>query len=539
MNDYTVLSAVGGLGLFLIGMMMLTDGLRALAGGKLRNVLRRSTRNPLQGAISGAFTTAMVQSSSATTVAAVGFVAAGLLTFQQSLGIIFGANIGTTITGWLIAVVGFKLNLGTALMPFALIGILLKLFSRSMWSSVGLSLAGFSVLFIGISAMQAGMHAFEDVITPERFPSDTLWGRLQLVGLGILITIVTQSSSAGVAGALAALAAGVITFPQAAAMVIGMDVGTTFTAALATVGGSTEARRTGFAHVIYNFLTGLMAFLLLYPLDWLYQEQLASGVEVDSHFWLVGFHTSFNLLGVVVILGATGAFARFVIRIIPEKGRDLTRRLSVHLQRDADAATDAVRATLVEITGELFQEICAQLESEDYGDPKGNLDRIHSATKETREFLEGVNTQGLVDARAASINFFHSLDHLDRLRHRCLQTHRILTIRKTSELAALAAEPCMNLLAYSEGDAPSSLEEKLNELRVKLRNDQHTYRAKIIQEATLGELPYEDLTAQLDAVRWLHRSVYHAWRIMHHMSLGHGETIRPSEMEVILAEAED
>ena len=130
---------------------------------------------------------------------------------------------------------------------------------------IGTALAGFSLLFVGIDMMQDGMGAFQGLVTPDRFPPDTLSGRLQLVLLGVLVTVVTQSSSAGVAAALAAIASGAITLPQAAAMVIGMDIGTTFTAALATVGGSTAARQTGFAHVIYNVLTGVMAFVLLGP----------------------------------------------------------------------------------------------------------------------------------------------------------------------------------------------------------------------------------------------------------------------------------
>ena len=247
-----ILLAIGGLGLFLLGMIIMTEGLKDLAGPSLRRILARFTTNTASSAAAGAVTTAVIQSSSATTVTAIGFVGAGLMTFPQALGVIFGANIGTTMTGWLVALIGFKLDLGVAVLPIVLIGALLKMFGRGRVRPLGWALAGFSLLFIGIDAMQQGMEAFEGRVTPDNFPRDSLIGRLQLVLIGVAITLVTQSSSAGVATAMVALSAGAVSFPQAAAMVIGMDVGTTFTAYLATIGGSTAMRQTGYAHVIYK-----------------------------------------------------------------------------------------------------------------------------------------------------------------------------------------------------------------------------------------------------------------------------------------------
>ena len=213
-----VLLGLGGLGLFLLGMVVLTDGLRALAGRALRLLLSRFTRSPLSGAMTGALTTAAVQSSSATTVAAVGFVGAGLLTFPQAFGIVLGANVGTTVTGWLVALIGFKLKLGTAALPIVLVGVLLRLFARGRAASAGFAIAGFGLIFVGISLMQEGVGGLAGIITPESFPDDTWVGRLILVLFGILFTLVTQSSSAGVAMALAAVNASAMTVQQAAAV---------------------------------------------------------------------------------------------------------------------------------------------------------------------------------------------------------------------------------------------------------------------------------------------------------------------------------
>ncbi len=353
----SILTAAGGLGIFLLGMLVLTDGLKSLVGGRLQAFLARRTQSPASGAVAGAAMTAVLQSSSATTVAAVGFVGAGLLIFTQALGIIFGANIGTTVTGWLVALVGFKLQLGVVLMPAVLAGVMLRLFASGWLRHAGFALAGFGLLFVGIGLLQQGMQALKGVVTPDSLPADTIAGRLQLVLIGIAITLVTQSSSAGVATALAAVGTGSISFVQAAAMVIGMDVGTTVTAAIAALGGNISSRRTGFAHVIYNILTGIMAFLLLYPLQWLVQAWQQAGHVLDLQIGLVAFHSAFNTLGVLAVIGFTPAFARFIIWLIPDGSASLTSMLDERLLHDADASTYAAGATAMAITSQTLMRL--------------------------------------------------------------------------------------------------------------------------------------------------------------------------------------
>ena len=180
-NSDSIFEAVGGLGLFLLGIIILTDGLRVLAGDAMRSALIRFTHSPLSGAITGFITTAILRSSSATTVAAVGFVGAGLISFSESLGIIFGANIGTTITGWIVVLLGFKLQIGNIMMLFVLLGVLLRLFAKNTLATFGYTLAGFALIFVGIAMMQQGMGGFTGIITPELLPPDTFIGRLKLV----------------------------------------------------------------------------------------------------------------------------------------------------------------------------------------------------------------------------------------------------------------------------------------------------------------------------------------------------------------------
>lgn len=524
-----ILAAAGGLGLFLLGMLILTDGLRSLAGRTLRQWLARFTTTPATGAAAGALTTALVQSSSATTVTAVGFVGAGLLSFPQALGIIFGANLGTTITGWLVAILGFKLDLATFALPLLPLAMLLRLFAGGTAARVGWALAGFSLLFIGIDAMQAGMERFEGHLTPASFPDDSLIGRLQLLLIGVAITLVTQSSSAGVATALVALGAGAISFPQAAAMVIGMDVGTTVTAAMATLGGSAAMRQTGYAHVVYNLLTGAMAFLLLEPLGVLVGPWAAADIG-NAQIGLVAFHSCFNALGVLAILPFTGRFARLIQHLVPERGPVLVRHLDRRLLREPDAAGDAVMATLREIEAAARDTVIRLLTGRDAGD--GALVRLTHGLEEARGFLDEMRTdtrQHVAHLRHQAA--LHITDHLSRLLYRAGQQERTDDLRSDARLRRLsdilAAE-----LSRLEGpeavagdsetvavpDDPVATARRFDRVRGLMRRQRRAYRALLIARTSSGAEDPEHTLARLDALRWLHRVAYHVWRIRVHLA---------------------
>lgn len=294
--------ALGGVGLFLIGMILATDGLRQVAGDSLQHLLLRFTKRPLHAICSGAALTALVQSSSATTVATISFVAAGLLTFRQALGLLLGANLGTTATGWIVATFGLKVSVTSAALPLVGVGALLYLFARGRLKELGLAAAGFGVLFVGLDVLQQSMGALSTVVHPESLPRDTWLGRLGLVGIGFGLTSLMQSSSAAVALTLTALHTGNISMMQGAAIAIGANVGTTTTAGLAILGTGTSARRVALAHLLFNLVTGLVAFLSL-PL--LVRAVTAFG-QVDDSIALASFHTLFNLVGVVMIAPVLG-----------------------------------------------------------------------------------------------------------------------------------------------------------------------------------------------------------------------------------------
>lgn len=513
---WNLLSALGGVGLFLVGMLMLTNSLRALAGRGLRNVLARFTSTPLSGAITGAFTTAAIQSSSATTVTAVGFVASGLLTFPQALGVVFGANIGTTLTGWLVALLGFKLDLGQVLLPVVFFGALLMLSERKRVSFLGQALAGFSLIFIGVEQMKVGLEAFEGIVTPTDFPSDTVFGKLKLVAIGVLITLVTQSSSAGVATALAALSAGALSFPQAAALVIGMDVGTTFTAVLATLGGGVLARRTGFAHVIYNLMTGVMAFFLLGPFAFAASYWIESGSSLTA---LVAFHSFFNLLGVILILPFARPFARLIELLVPDRGASLTRSLDEIVLRDPVAATEAAKHAVFAVATATTRNLRRILGSSDESDPPPGRQSIEIALSETRSYLDRIEVADKATPQMAEIqSMYHALDHLGRLLYRCTQTERISELDKDLRLKRLTKVLLMATGRYDTPPDPLRCEQVLDRVRTKLQQQRLVQRDRLISAAADGSLSGETVWIRLDALRWLHRVAYHLWRVRKHLN---------------------
>lgn len=516
-----ILESLGGLGLFLLGMSVMTQGLRTVADDRLRSLLRRSTKNPLQGVMTGALATAVVQSSSVTTVAAVGFVDAGLLNFSEALGIIFGANIGTTITGWLVALLGFKLKLGEAMLPAVLLGVLMRIFGRGKLESAGTALAGFGLIFFGISILGQGMDAFQGIVTPDSFPPDTIGGRLLLVVIGMAITAVTQSSSAGVAAALTAVHGGSISLEQAAAMVIGMDLGTTFKAAMATIGGNVQARRTGFAHVIYNAMTAIAAFLLLSPYLQTVARYFPKSLQDEPEIVLVGFHTFFNTFGVIAVLPFTKQFAQIITRLFPERGNPLAKRLDKTLLTTPEMALHAVTATAQDIMRTLFGELNRWLGKAADGADEQLIANCEDALRKTREYLQQLQISPKKnDLLQQYLACIHVLDHLRRVARRLKDQARLRRCRADDALSKMTDELATSCQEIAATTFPLSTEEaeKFHGINHRLKDKMRTYRAEVIARAAGGEITPETAIRRMDAARWLRRIGYHIWRISRHMT---------------------
>ena len=294
---------IGGVGLFLLGMMLMTDGLKVAAGRTLKDILERWTDTPLRGLFSGTALTALVQSSSAVTVAAIGFVNAGMLTLERSVWVVFGSNIGTTMTAWLVALVGFKIKIALFALPAIGVGMLLKLTGGdTRRGAVGMALAGFGLFFVGVSILK---DAFSDVATTIDLGGLAATGVMDyvmFVGIGFMMTVLTQSSSAAISIALAAAAGSLVALEPAAAMVIGANIGTTSTAMIAVIGATPNAKRVAASHVVFNLMTGAVAVMLL-PVMLNAVELVRTSLELqpDAATSLALFHTIFNVLGVIII----------------------------------------------------------------------------------------------------------------------------------------------------------------------------------------------------------------------------------------------
>lgn len=304
----------GGLGLFLLAVSMITDGLKAAAGDALRGLLANWTRSPAHGILTGLTITAIVQSSSAVTVATIGFVNAGLIGMRRALGIVYGTNIGTTMTGWLVAIVGFKIHVDAFALPMIGVGMLLHLSGGdSRRAPLGLALAGFGLFFIGIDVLREAFEGLVANVDLASFTAEGVSGVLMFTVIGFFMTVLTQSSSAAIAITLTAASGGMLGLHAAAAMVIGANLGTTSTAAIAVINATANARRVASAHIIFNLVTGLVALLILPLLFWVVTGlEKMLGLEAVPAVTLAMFHTVFNLLGVALMFPLNDRLADFL-----------------------------------------------------------------------------------------------------------------------------------------------------------------------------------------------------------------------------------
>ena len=307
-------SVLGGLGLFLLAIGMMTDGLKLAAGSSLRTLLSQWSKTPLRGIFSGFLMTAIVQSSSAVTVATIGFVNAGLLNMRQALGIIYGSNVGTTMTGWLVALIGFKLDIQAFALPMIGVGMFLKLINQQgKAGSFGLALVGFGLFFVGIDVLKNAFDGVVQLFDISQFTAEGVSAMVIFLCFGVLMTILTQSSSASIALTITAASTGMVGIYAAGAMVIGANIGTTSTAVLAAIGATSHAKRVAAAQVIFNLATAIVALLVLpvlfYVIAW---GSEIFEIEANPAISLALFHTIFNVLGVLIMYPQNTRLAIFL-----------------------------------------------------------------------------------------------------------------------------------------------------------------------------------------------------------------------------------
>ena len=307
-----VAAFVGGLGLFLLGMRLMSDGLKLAAGRMLRDLLRGWTRTRFRGLLAGILITAIVQSSSAVTVATIGFVNAGVLDLGRALWVVFGSNVGTTVTAWLVAATGFEVNLEALALPMIGVGVLLDLTGvRTRRGAMGKAITGFGLFFLGLQVLKGAFASLGQSADLASFQAGGVTGGLVFFAIGTLLTVIMQSSSAALALTLTAASQGIIDVNAAGAMVVGANLGTTSTAIFASIGATPAARRTAVGHVVFNLVAAAAALALLpWMLDALVAAYSITGASPGVGTVLALFHTSFNLLGVLLMWPITGRLVR-------------------------------------------------------------------------------------------------------------------------------------------------------------------------------------------------------------------------------------
>ena len=550
----------------------MTDGLKALAGSALRRVLTKAAATPLRGTFWGAVITLLVQSSSATTMTTIGLVSAGLLTFPQGLSLVFGANIGTTGTGWLVAMFGVRVSLTAVALPIVFVGALLKLVGRGRWSAAGSAIAGFALILVGLTTLQQGMGGLAEQLHPEDLPSvlgeagvgwwSGAWGVMVLVVAGIVMTTVMQSSTAAIAVTLSALYAGAVGLDQAVALVIGQNIGTATSSAMAAVGASSTAKRLAAAYIAFKLIAAAVA-LVLFPI--VIRLMLRASGSIDPVTLLAAYHTGYNVVGVGILLPLMGPFTRMIERIVPERGSVFTRGLDPASLASPAVAVEAVRRTVALVLESLCSSAAIGLEKPGRdGTIQSIVDavtvhRTSDALQQARAFLSKVNGPlEFEEEQRWFISTLHALDHTVRLAETAEETVKVtITIDNPSErhaaalcanamrsAAAIAAHiahlhlppdesPDLELqhtaipgmsgvnsidrgepLAISNEEVVEGLERCSNELAALLS----THRRTTLDSVASGTLTANGAIASVDAVRLLDRLAHHAWRASVHLT---------------------
>lgn len=327
---YEILQLIGALGVFLFGMKVMSDALLKLAGNRMRSILATMTSNRFLGILTGFFITSVIQSSSATTLMVVSFSNAGLLTLTESLSVIMGANIGTTITAWLITILGFKVSMSAIALPLVGFGFAFTFAKKEQTKNIGGFIIGFALLFIGLQFLKEAMPDINSnpgiLEFLSRYTDLGYLSILLFLLIGTVLTVVIQSSSATMALTLIMTAEGWIPFEMAAAMVLGENIGTTITANLAAIVANYQAKRTARAHLIFNIIGVVWMLILFYPflklISWMSVKFGSESPYVSAAAIPVAislFHTTFNVINTFLLVWFVNPIAKFVERIVPEK----------------------------------------------------------------------------------------------------------------------------------------------------------------------------------------------------------------------------
>ena len=514
------LNFLGGIGLFLLGMRLMTDGLTTAAGDTLRVILSAATRSRGRALLSGILITTMVQSSSAVIFTTIGFVNASLLSLPQAVGIIFGSNLGTTLTSWIVALIGFNLDLQIIALPAIGIGMALSVaLGKGQYGALGRALAGFGLFFMGIDVLKDAFDGIGDVIDLHRWAGEGVFNLLLFVLIGIVLTVVMQSSSGALTVILTATAGGLIPLTAAAALVIGANVGTTSTALFAVFDATAPALRAAMSHVVFNVVVALVSFIFLLPLLWVVnviahtigsQDQLAMSLAI--------FHTVVNLLGILVMWPLTSRLVAWLETRFKtmEEDESRPRFMDRNVQATPSLALDALAQELLRMHGmgrrvahealSTEQPHSPQLESGHRALENLNIAISEFASGIPRDVMSNDQLSALPDAQRVGQYLVNVAEHALEM----VLDHQEGELAPSSALAAqrnhLRAEAAA-LLDLAQVDRPDWSVEALAESRRSFETSYQALKAALLQAGTAGEIQPRRMAGMLERLSDLHRVV--------------------------------
>jgi len=497
----------GGVALFLLGMKLLTDGLKVAAGNTLRTILSKYTSTMPKGILAGILITALVQSSSAVVFATIGFVNAGIMPLLQAVYVIFGSNVGTTLTGWIIATIGFNMNLQLLSMPILAVGMVLWLsFGSEKKGALGQALVGFSVFFLGIDILKTTFSDLGDIIPFDQIGSG-IQGKLLMMIIGIMLTTIMQSSSASIAVVITAAASGIIPVHAAAAMVIGADVGTTSTALFAVIGSTSNAKRAAFAHVLFNLLKVPIAFpFIAWILSGIY---FVFGSDLSIPVTVAVFHTTIKVMGLIVLLPFTKQLVKFLEKrftsedVKPEKPRYLddtvlntpsiaTSALIFEIKRVGRKTRKLIRRTLK------GKRPLKELEP----DSKG----VEELSLVVGEYIQKMQQQGFPpDLQYVLPQALRVLQYFSEARVHALESH---AVNKTEDLPSdiiqtieLMEELLKSFMLNADSELKGFSVEELEKLYRQLETAYEIAKRTILEAGSTGKIPITRMISLHEGIR--------------------------------------
>ncbi|MCR4854047.1 MAG: Na/Pi cotransporter family protein [Prevotella sp.] len=448
--------------MFLYGMKIMSEGLEKFAGDRLRSILASMTKNRVMGVLTGILVTTLIQSSSATTVMVVSFVNAGLMNLVQAIGVIMGANIGTTVTAWVISAIGFKVNIAAFAIPLLAFGMPLIFSPKSKRKSIGEFIFGFSFLFMGLSFLQQSandMNIGEMVANMlAHVSSDSFLTILLFVLVGALVTMLVQASAATMAITLMLFDMNIpgFGFEQAAALAMGQNIGTTITAFMASLTGNTQAKRAALAHMFFNVFGVLIVLIVFYPacdaVSWFVTNVMGAGN--NPLFKLSAFHTAFNIFNTLLLIWFVDQIAAFVCKVLPMKTQEEEYRLKYISAGILSTAELSILEAQKEINS--FAERCQRMfgftkELMDIEDEKefaklySRIQKYEQITDrmeiEIADYLHKVSEGRLSDESKYQIQkMMRQIDELESIGDSCFNLGRTLNRKRENGEAAFTPE---------------------------------------------------------------------------------------------------